>query len=60
MDACVGIWMMVYPPLLGAGYLVILVILPLAMRLASAISGFDPNGPSPQKPAEGAVEGALS
>ena len=60
LDACVGIWMMVYPPLLGAGYLVILVILPLAMRLASAISGFDPNGPSPQKPAEGAVEGVLS
>lgn len=60
LGACVGIWMMVYPPLLGAGYLVILVTLPLAMRLASAISGFDPSGPSPQKPAEGAVEGALS
>lgn len=42
LDGSIGIWLLVYPYLLGIGYLVIVLILPLIMRLATAISGFDP------------------
>lgn len=36
-------WIMVYPVLLGAGYVAQLISLPLAQKAATAISGFDPS-----------------
>lgn len=40
-------WTMVYPVLLIAGYIAQLATLPLAMKIASAISGFDPAAAPP-------------
>lgn len=42
-------WLAVYPVLLGAGYVAQLVTLPLAMKAATAISGFNPKA-APSKP----------
>lgn len=41
-DGTVAAWLMVLPFLLVSGYVVELISLPLAMKAAAAISGFDP------------------
>lgn len=41
-DGTFAAWIMVYPFLLGSGYVVELISLPLVMKLAAAVSGFDP------------------
>lgn len=54
MEGVVASWLMVYPVLLAGGYVVQLVTLPPVMKLATAISGFDPNAiPVPEQIAEG-------
>lgn len=56
LDASIAIWTMVYPPMLGVGYVVILITLPLMMKIATAISGFNPQeapAPDPQGKAQG-------
>ncbi|MDO4291047.1 MAG: hypothetical protein Q4C41_07465 [Eggerthellaceae bacterium] len=48
-DGTFAAWIMVYPFLLGSGYVVELIMLPLAMKAAAAISGFDPAAaPAPE------------
>ena len=48
-DGTFAAWIMVYPFLLASGYVVELIMLPLAMKMAAAISGFDPSkAPSPE------------
>ena len=42
MAGVIASWTMVYPFLIGCGYVVELISLPLAMKVAKAISGFDP------------------
>lgn len=49
LEASIGIWTIVYPPLLGGGFLIILVTLPFVMKIASMISGFDPSKIQPPK-----------
>ncbi|WP_241963563.1 hypothetical protein [Gordonibacter sp. 28C] len=47
-DGTFAAWIMVYPFLLASGYVVELVMLPVAMKLAAAVSGFDPSkAPAP-------------
>lgn len=49
-DGTFAAWIMVYPFLLACGYVVELIMLPLSMKMAAAISGFDPSkAPSPQQ-----------
>lgn len=47
MEGTWASWLMVYPFLLGSGYVVELISLPLAMKAAKAISGFDPAAAPP-------------
>ena len=48
-DGTFAAWIMVYPFLLAGGYVVELIMLPLAMKMAAAISGFAPSkAPSPE------------
>ncbi len=48
-DGTVAAWWMVFPFLLVSGYVVELIMLPIAMKMAAAISGFDPNNlPAPE------------
>ena len=49
MAAVIASWTMVYPFLLVSGYVIELISLPLAMKAAKAISGFDPAAASPQQ-----------
>ena len=49
MAAVIASWRMVYPFLLVSGYVIELISLPLAMKAAKAISGFDPAAASPQQ-----------
>ena len=49
MAGTIASWTMVYPFLIASGYIVELVSLPLAMKAATAISGFDPKAaPAPE------------
>lgn len=48
MAGVIGTWTMVYPALLGIGYVLQLVTLPLGFKLAKAISGFDPAAAQPE------------
>ena len=60
MQGVISSWLMVYPVLLGAGYVLQLFTLPLAFKLATAISGFDPaSAPAPQPAAPAAASEAL-
>ncbi len=54
MEGVWAAWLMVYPFLLVCGYVVQLITLPLIMKLATAISGFDPSAmPAAEQIAEG-------
>ncbi len=60
MAAVVQSWLMVYPFLLCSGYVVELVSLPICMKAARAISGFDPAAapaPGPAPAGDGASAG---
>lgn len=49
MAGTIASWTMVYPFLIASGYIVELISLPLAMKAATAISGFDPKAaPAPE------------
>lgn len=53
-DGTWAAWIMVYPFLLASGYVVELITLPIAMKIAAAISGFDPaSAPNEEQIAEG-------
>ena len=50
MEGTMAGWTMVYPFLIVSGYVVELICLPIAFKLATAISGFDPDKvPVPQE-----------
>lgn len=52
MDGTMAAWLMVYPVLLFGGYIVMLICLMPAFKIASAVSGFDPNeAPQPTESA---------
>lgn len=42
MPIVVGAWLAIYPPALACAYPLVLVSLPLVMKMATRISGFDP------------------
>lgn len=46
-DGVIASWLMVYPALLGLGYVLQVLTLPLAFKIAAAISGFDPAKAAP-------------
>jgi hypothetical protein len=50
MGAVIASWLMVYPVLLGAGYVVLAAFLPPVMKMATAVSGFDPTKAPPPPP----------
>jgi hypothetical protein len=51
MEGVMASWLMVYPVLLVGGYVILATFLIPAMKLAAAISGFDPAKAAPPAPA---------
>ncbi len=47
MAGVIGLWTMIYPVLLIAGYVALLISVPIAIRIAKAVSGFDPAAAHP-------------
>lgn len=47
MAGVIGLWSMIYPVLLIAGYIALLISVPIAMKIAKAVSGFDPTAAPP-------------
>lgn len=47
MEGVISTWTLVYPVLLGLGYVLQLITLPLAFKIATAISGSDPAKAAP-------------
>ena len=43
MEGVMASWLMVLPVLLVSGYIIQLIMLPICFKIATAVSGFDPN-----------------
>lgn len=58
MEAVVGTWLIIWPPALIGAYPLVLIALPLVMKMATAISGFNPaTDHAPEMPGEFMPEG---